>query len=34
MPDVSGGELAAMMPAHRARVERLIEAHRTMMRGM
>jgi hypothetical protein len=34
MPDLGGGEIAAMMPAHRARVERLIESHRTMTRRM
>ena len=34
MPDLGSGELAAMMPAHRARLERLMQAHRTMMRGM
>ena len=34
MPDLRPSELAATMPAHRARVERLMQAHRTMMDGM
>jgi hypothetical protein len=32
MPDLGGGALRAMLPAHRARVERLIQSHETMMR--
>jgi hypothetical protein len=31
MPEMSGQQLKAMMPAHRARVMRLLEAHRAMM---
>ncbi len=34
MPELAPGELAAMMPAHRARAERLMSAHREMMRKM
>ena len=31
MPEMSGAQLEAMMPAHRTRVMRLLEAHRAMM---
>jgi hypothetical protein len=31
MPELGAGELAAAMPAHRARVERLMQSHRQMM---
>ena len=34
MPDLSARELGDMMPAHRARVTRLMEMHRSMMGGM
>ena len=34
MPELSPGELAATMPAHRARVDRLIASHREMLRRM
>ena len=34
MPELSPGELAALMPAHRARVERLMASHREMMGRM
>lgn len=34
MPELSRSELAGMMPAHRARIMRLMEMHRTMMSGM
>ena len=34
MPDVSGPELKVMMPAHRARMTRLMQMHRDMMAKM
>lgn len=34
MPEMSGQELQAMMPAHRDRMMRLMEMHRTMMSDM
>ena len=34
MPDMGASELQEFMPAHRARVMRLMEAHRTMMGSM
>lgn len=34
MPELSPGELDQLMPDHRARVERLMEMHEEMMRGM
>lgn len=34
MPNLSAGEMAAMMPAHRARVERLMSMHQAMMGRM
>lgn len=34
MPDVGGAELKAMMPAHHARMQRLMEMHRDMMGKM
>ena len=34
MPDLAAGELRAMMPAHRARLTRLMQMHRDMMKGM
>ncbi len=34
MPEMSGAELKAMMPAHMGRVTRLMDTHRTMMGGV
>lgn len=34
VPELSGAELKAMMPAHMARMTRLIEMHQTMMQQM
>jgi hypothetical protein len=34
MPELSPGELAALMPGHRARVERLMASHREMVGRM
>jgi hypothetical protein len=34
MPDVSASELRSLMPAHGARVMRLMQMHRSMMGGM
>ena len=34
MPELTGAELEAMMPAHHQRAVRLMEMHREMMRGM
>lgn len=34
MPDMSAQELGAMMPAHRARMTRLMQMHRNMMARM
>jgi hypothetical protein len=34
MPNMSAAEMAAMMPAHRARVERLMTMHQAMMGRM
>ena len=34
MPELSAGEVAAMMPAHHARVERLMASHHAMMGQM
>lgn len=34
LPTLAAGELPAFMPAHRVRAMRLLEMHRTMMRGM
>lgn len=34
MPDLSPGELADVMPAHRGRVDRLMASHREMLRKM
>jgi hypothetical protein len=33
MPDMSGQELKTLMPAHQARVMRLMQMHQQMMRG-
>lgn len=34
MPELSASELSQVMPAHHARVMRLMDMHRAMMRGM
>ena len=34
MPELTGSEMEAMMPGHRARMLRLMEMHRTMMSDM
>jgi hypothetical protein len=34
LPELSGSELRAFMPAHRERVNRLMEMHRSMMADM
>lgn len=34
MPEMSGSELRSFVPAHRARVMRLMQMHRSMMGGM
>lgn len=34
LPELDGDELRQVMPAHRKRVERLMEMHRAMMRNM
>ena len=34
MPELTGSELAAMMPGHHARMMRLMERHQEMMKGM
>jgi hypothetical protein len=34
MPELTGSELEAIMPGHRARMMRLMEMHRTMMSEM
>jgi hypothetical protein len=33
MPEMSPAELQGAMPAHEARIERLMQMHRSMMRG-
>lgn len=33
MPDLSAGQLKVLMPAHQARLARLMQAHRAMMNG-